>query len=158
MRRNTDPRWSTPTVKQMYRVALAFVVSPAIGLLILDVLLSWDSGRVTGLFAGGGAIFAYPSALLFGVPLFIYLRRINMLGWWSASLGGVMAGVPAWLVLIVLGYGTKNALKDSASGLFMVTLVGAVSGCAFWVIGVWRNDALTGRSIRLPAASTERRR
>lgn len=69
-----------------------------------------------------------------------------------------MAGVPAWLVLTVLGYGTKNALKDSASGLFMVTLVGAVSGCAFWVIGVWRNDALTGRSIRLPAASAEWRR
>jgi hypothetical protein len=125
----------------MLRVIAGFLIAPAIGLLVLGALLSWPELRLLVVIEVFGAMIAYPSAIMFGLPLFLWLRRKHLLRWWSTIIAGALAGVPAWILLLTLGIGSKQA-SDILGLLGMVTLVGAVSGGVFWIVGVRGNEAL----------------
>jgi hypothetical protein len=82
----------------------------------------------------------YPYVLvlggLVGLPLFLILRRIGMVRWWSATLGGALAGAAA--AYLVRGYFYP---KDFA----VLVPEGAAAGFVFWL--VWR---FSGAQQRAP--------
>jgi len=91
--------------------------------------------------AGLGAMFAYPVALVFGVPLFLIFRRRAWLRWWQVGLGGVL--VAAMWVLALSLYG--RSLSGAVDYLLLCGSVGFASGVAFWIIAICRNSALTAQ-------------
>ena len=137
------------------RIALGFIIGPAVGLLLLGLVwcplsssnpsdsfsACWGGGAVVFMVAGLGALFAYPAAIVFGVPLFLIFRRRAWLRWWQFGLGGVLVG--ALWVLVVALYG--GSLSGAAEYLLLCGSVGFVSGVAFWGIAVCKSSALTAR-------------
>lgn len=123
----------------MIRVIAAFILSPAIGLLALGAVIS--QGPFAFVVAVAGGVIAYPCALLVGVPLFVMLRRRNMLEWWRVVGAGAIVGMLGSIALALLGWGGMKA-QDATSFLAMSVVVGVITGAVFWITGVYRNPAL----------------
>ena len=136
---------------RLARITLGFILGPAIGLLLLG--LSWCAvlgltragsfgscfaeGSMVYLAIGVGAVFAYPAALVFGIPLFLIFRRRGWLGWRQVGLAG--AGVGALSILAVALY--LGSFSGAAGYLLLTGSVGFVSALVFWVIAVWTPPA-----------------
>ena len=45
-----------------------------------------------------GSAVAYASALLFGVPIYVVMKRLMKLTWWHTASAGGMCGFPYWLI------------------------------------------------------------
>ena len=131
---------------RLARITLGFILGPAIGLSLLG--LSWcavpgfnPSGSFSHCFAGGsivlfvaglGAFFAYPPALVFGIPVFLVFWRRGWHRWWQVGLAGV--GVAALSVLALMLY--AGNFSGAGEYLLLTGSVGFASALAFWVIAV----------------------
>lgn len=127
---------SAPRGNAMARVVAAFLLAPPAGVLLVGVVTQTVE---LGLL---GAMTAYPLALVFGVPMFFFLRRRGWLRWWQLTLGGAACAVPfiaLYLFLSEPAYLPDAALVDS---LYLLAC-GAAIGMAFWALGVLGNRALT---------------
>lgn len=69
--------------------------------------------------------FALPAVIVIGVPLFLILRWLGWVRWWSSALAGVAGG--AAIAVIVRWPGAPN-LRDFP----LLCAVGAASALAFW--------------------------
>jgi hypothetical protein len=128
----------------MRRIIFAFLLAPALGLAALELWIAYQGG---GFHLGGtvvlfGSVFAYPSAVLFGIPLFLICLRRGFLNWWSVPITAVLAGLPAAILLAWLtGKPVNfNAIAEAAT---LTSLVGFSTGMFFWLIAVRGNSALT---------------
>ena len=83
-------------------------------------------------------IFSIIFTLLFGVPIFLVLRRFNLVRWWSCALAGVAVGALVAEMILPDGAGAS----DRISFLSLCGAVGAVSAVGFWAI--WRKGVATG--------------
>jgi len=83
---------------------------------------------LTGLFYIYSAFFTF----LFGVPLFLLLRKLKLVRWWSSALAGAAVGIVVAKMIIPAG----AAAEDHLEFLSLCALVGGVSALLFWVI--WR--------------------
>lgn len=136
---------------QLLRVALGFAVAPAMGLCALAVVLCvvaaetqsfsqcWSGGDSLFLVWAFGGIFAYPVAIVFGIPLLLVFRKKHWLDWWQVTLGGFIAGLLSTIIWSLFAGLTWE------TGLFLLLFcgVGVISALAFWAIAVFRNHALT---------------
>ena len=134
---------------------MGFIVAPAIGLVVLALgwcavpalnpsgsfASCWAGGSVLPVVAGLGALFAYPAAIVFGIPLFMLFRRRAWLQWWQVALGGILVAAVSVLALSLYGRSVSGALDY----FLLCGSVGFASGIAFWGIAVCRNSALTPR-------------
>ena len=67
---------------------------------------------------------------ILGVPMFLILRRLGLVSWWSAAIGGTLGGVMVPFILIN---------NPEVAVLTRFTVLGAVSGLLFWTC--WRLGA-----------------
>lgn len=83
--------------------------------------------------------FTVSATLLVGLPLAIWCVRNGRLRFWQAVLAGALAGAVS--VGLVLLDGTQKMVLASHLLLPLATM-GAIHGAAFWLLGVFKNDAL----------------
>ena len=126
-------------------IPVAFVVAVIAALLVVPVThcvalsvgastMGTCSGSILGYMTLGAAI-AFPASIVFGIPLFLALRRFGWLSWWQASLGAGSAGVLAALALHALD--TTTYLLGSVE---LFGSLGAIAGVAFWYAGLRRSE------------------
>ena len=108
---------------------LAFVIAP----LVPSVTLSGFSQGATDfgslLFAMlAFYVFSFVLTLPIALPLYLLLQRFGLVRWWSAALGGFLAGQG----VVVLLFGNVGA-----TGYLGFGTVGCLAGVVFWLI--WRH-------------------
>ncbi|MBZ4187152.1 hypothetical protein K7B09_12555 [Thermomonas sp. RSS23] len=118
-------------------VLVALLAVPAAHCIGLGVGLSTRgtcAGTLAGYFAFG-SIIAFPSALLFGVPLYLGFRKLDWLAWWQVALGAALAGALGAVALHALDRTTYLfGLLGLCSGL------GTLAGLAFWYFRLRRHE------------------
>ena len=141
-----------------WRVLLGFVVAPAIAALLMATLMPaydglpmperiWKSAQIYTL------VGAYPSALIFGLPAYLLLRRhLDPTIVKCMSVGASVAALP-WLILSILpsgatqesvggratvidGQRTLYGWMLNAESVLQIATFGAVGGLMFWLIVV----------------------
>jgi hypothetical protein len=118
---------------------VAFAAAPFLGLLVTTPLVAaaFDDFRSWGLYFFFGLFLAYPSAVLFGVPTYIALKRRRApLRLWHAVAAGVICSGPA---LIAWLYPFSGLYFERAWQLNSTLAVasGGAAGAAFWGL-MWR--------------------
>lgn len=127
----------------MRRVVLAFLIAPATALLLAGLadgigLIFGESLAFLRPATALTLIYAYPTAVILGIPAFYLFRRCAWIEWWHFALGGVVIGnIPPLMVLLVF---IRVPLSDFFRDVNLLTLcglgaiLGAVSTLVFWVI------------------------
>ncbi|AXA83671.1 hypothetical protein DCD74_02285 [Lysobacter oculi] len=119
-------------------VVVALLAVPATHCVALAVGLS-SRGTCAGTFVGYfafGSIIAFPAALVFGVPLYLALRKLGWLSWWQVPIGAGLAGALAAVAF--------HAMDRTTNLLGMLGLcggLGALAGIAFWYFSLRRHEA-----------------
>jgi hypothetical protein len=120
------------------RVWFAFALAPAT-FIVADAIASlFFPEPMHAQFLVGRALwvasFAYPTALVLGIPLYKILRQYNLTQWHHFAVAGLVLSVPA-AVLFVLGFGLfESGLFRTLPALGAFALVGCVSALVFWLI------------------------
>lgn len=79
------------------RAATGFLVAPLIGVVAACLLVLPWIGELEGLatYVLVGSLYAYPSAILIGVPLYVFMKRaISRIGFWHFLSGGIASALP----------------------------------------------------------------
>ena len=124
-----------PAQPNAWRVLLGFLLAPALPAALLSTLWSGGLGLLVSLL-----YWAYPPAIVLGVPLYVLLRRHMQPRIWIFLLAGGFVGVavPALLGLwFLLSPHREPGLNE---GLFLVAhgfALGALGGLVFWLRTVW---------------------
>jgi hypothetical protein len=120
----------------MLNIALAFAVAPFVGVLLGALLVTPAFGEFSawGLYFGFGLFFAYPCALVFGLPLYLFAQRLlGSLRLWHCVVGGIVSTLPGLYFVLA----PENSLYFQRSWPMNTTLslvAGAVSGGALWLV------------------------
>ncbi len=79
--------------------------------------------------------FAYAAGVCLGLPVYLLLRKLRIVRWWTLFLGGIAVGMatPFVLVLPVVGLPSQTQEFVLACGLY-----GSSSGVVFWAISLCR--------------------
>jgi len=119
----------------MLRIIAAFVIAPGTYPLgsMLYALLSGSEWAVSG--GLGAAIVTYPTALIIGVPAYLFYRAWDLRSWWHYALGGGAIGSAVGAVYFSMGL-NPNPMTLGASCF----AIGAVSAFLFWLVGVWKSN------------------
>jgi hypothetical protein len=118
---------------------IAFLVAP-----LVPAFVFAGFGRFTpdfmSLLLGTGVfyILSVPGIVIFALPLYMLMRKFDLVRWWSASAGGLLVGQGAALL-----YGSPNIVWQFGA-------LGSVSGFVFWL--VWR----LGHPAAQPGAPADR--
>jgi len=139
-----------------WRALLAFAIAPAIAALAFSCASPLYAGltdvveRIWRTFQVVVVVGGYFPTLIFGVPIFVFLRRrLNPTLLNCTLIGAGIAGLP-WLLLALLPFADSASIDGRATivdhhltwfGLWMGTkvaaligLFGALAGAAFWLI------------------------
>ncbi len=119
------------------RVVLGFVVAPAV-VPIVTTALSRPSEIA---FLSLPLFVSYGCSLLFGIPGFLFFRRLGWLTWWQVTLGGIACVTPLLLLYVVLSSPLNIQLYGLHNGSVLAGC-SAVTALAFWVTAIWRNPSL----------------
>ena len=142
--------------KQVFRVVLGVLFSPLIGLLAGLVVLhlrhpegfGWLDDPVPRPLASlvylcMFAIWAYPGMIILGIPTHIWFEKRNWTSTWQYCLAGLVGGIlTIALVINAMLSGRPMSLADRLRlipfGVLHPSVVGLVTGLAFWMIAVRR--------------------
>jgi hypothetical protein len=136
-----DLRW--------WRILPAFLLAPMAAAWVMGATMPLYEGlpdvgdRISRTANFVAVVVAYPSALLFGVPLFVWLRRRGtrptLL---NCTLAGAGVALLPWLLISLL------ALKFIPT-LVLIALYGAVGGMVFWMVGcaTWRRSGRPSEAL-----------
>jgi hypothetical protein len=141
-----------------WRIVVAFLVVPGVASLLLAIIMPaydglesiyervWRSAVVYGIFG------AYPSAVIFGVPLFFVLRRHFDAKLVNCALAGAAVAAFPWFLLSVLSLPDSASIDGRATvidgsltvyGWYtnlkfvgQIGLFGGSAGALFWLIAV----------------------
>jgi hypothetical protein len=124
------------------RIALGFLLSPLVGVLLPAFTLMLATSQRTELEAASFFFLliplsiSYVSASIFGVPLFMLWRRQGWLRHWQIVVGSILCGMP-----FALFHFYEAAMIHAPIGLSMrwfssVLVITAVTGIAFWAIAI----------------------
>jgi len=110
-----------------------------IGLLFMMDFNSWvhnlptliASNAATAVF---GIIFSLPVALLYGVPVFFFLRWLRLQTFWMFGLFGIL---PTTIGTLISWFNQDTALLDYAYVYSRGALTGLSVACVFWFIAVY---------------------
>jgi hypothetical protein len=132
-------------VNEQTATRVAFGVAPAVPSLIGAALtpVTPDFG-VKSILVFAVIFYVIAAAVTAGIgaPIFFWLRRRNLVKWWSALLVGFLIGVAAasFLRLQNLHYMPGVELLHD---MLLLGLVGAISACVFWII--WKSGCILDR-------------
>lgn len=150
---------------QRWRVLLAFIIVPGVAAFLMAMIDPAYDGldapferiwRTAVVFAMFGA---YPSALVFGVPGYMILRKRVAGTWFNCAAAGAAVAALPWLLIVLFGPradqasiggkatvidGTKTAYGWLSDFQFIgtIALFGCLAGVLFWLI------AATGKKVR----------
>jgi hypothetical protein len=118
----------------MRRAVIGFLVAPVVGVAVstLAVLPSEFYGLWWVYLLVGSAI-AYLSALVFGLPAYLLMKRVMRLQWWQVIVAGALCGLPFWLVS-EYPYTTAYFRNQGMTNLALYVASGAIAGLVFWLI------------------------
>ena len=144
------------------KILLAFLIAPLAPIAIIGPVLVLQHGELG---AAGPIVFlcvvyGYPAELILGTPVYLLARRKGWLCWWQAGAAGAVVGAFLPLVILTsmeLGLDRPLDLKTAVAVLGLATFsatVGAVSGLAFWFVGLRSSNNAFKRKVPLrgPAA------
>jgi hypothetical protein len=145
----------------MYRTLVAFIVSPAAPLASAGIAYLFERDKTLFGFATATTLlYAYPAAIIFGVPLYFYARRRGWLRWWQIALqAALIGGAVAVLILAFIGLlgwdstrttfaMSRRELTETAGLVALGFGLGGASGLLFWLIAEARmgsNFSSSGR-------------
>jgi hypothetical protein len=131
---------SDTNANKFRRLLLAFAITPFLpgfyGALLFGQPWALPIGVAT----------AYPSAIVFGVPLLIFLRSRQCIQWWAFVLAGMVCAVPALVVYAYLGDVPHLQPFDVVNALALLAW-GAFSGACFWLLGIAGDSPLRLRDL-----------
>jgi len=122
------------------RLALAFTLTPLLPAFYPAIFLAEPWAIPAGL------ALAYPSALLFGLPLGLLFKRMCWRKWWQFALGGAACALPSVVLYALIGTPAHFQRFGSLPALGLL-FIGACSGAAFWLLGVAGETPVTLRSL-----------
>ena len=137
----------------MLRIAIGFLLSPLLGVLIATAIVLELHGRLDSwwwIYLYTGYFLAYPSALVLGIPAYLVVRRFTAVRWWHAAIGGALCAVPAWLMFGQAAYSDVREAAE-AFNLMLMGVSGLISGVLFWLVISW--PLRSNRSMQPTAAS-----
>lgn len=114
----------------------AFIAAPFLGVLLSSLLVTPLFGEFSawGLYFGFGLFFAYPCALLVGLPLYLLVRRMwREPGLWQCAGGGLVSTIPGLYFVLA----PENSLYFQRTWLLNTSLAlaaGFASGGALWFL------------------------
>lgn len=120
----------------MLNIAIAFAVAPFIGVLLAALLITPMFGEFPawGLYFGFGLFFAYPCALVVGLPLYLLAKRLlGSLKVWHCILGGIVSTLPG-LYFVLAPENTLYFQRTWLMNTALALVTGAISGAALWVV------------------------
>jgi hypothetical protein len=112
---------------------IAFLAAPFVGVLLSVLIVVRPAAQQEWwIYLVAGSAVAYASALIFGIPAYLLMKRLMILTWWKVALAGVLCGVPYWVISAQFGtlYFQNNGTRD----LFLYLLAGGIAGSVFWFI------------------------
>jgi hypothetical protein len=127
-------------VLQKRRIVLGFALAPLLPGFYAALLFGQPWAFPIGL------ALSYPTALLFGMPLLIILRRRNWLAWWQFGLCGAVCVLP--LELFYWSVGVPPHLE--AFGFFNAVLLegwGILTGLIFWLLVIFGTSPVRWREL-----------
>jgi hypothetical protein len=123
--------WALGVVKNG-RVLVALAVTPLVPALVIGGANASSGGYNGPLDLLLGAFLVYVFAgqvtVVVGLPMFLVLRRFNLLHWWSALSAGAFAGY-----LTALVFGINTFVAPILHGFLPFVVIGAISGLVFFV-------------------------
>ena len=163
-----------PAVPKLWRLALGFLLAPLVPAALLPGILYGEPLAIVegGYIVVAGLFFAYPPALLLGVPAYLLLRRrVRPSAVAVAIVGGLVAALP-WLALGLLRLVSSNPdpawvgncqtvldgertwcgyleiLKGTAQVTALGFGLGLIGGLTFWFCVYWRSSGPAGAAPR----------
>lgn len=119
-----------------WRLAIAFILAPIPPIVVFALFwrgdLEGSPGFVDGLFAGG--LGAYPTILIFGVPLLLMARRRVRPTMMNVVLSGALVASLPWWIMALLS-ASASTIRELA---LPAMLLGLLGGLAFYIVGVYR--------------------
>lgn len=147
---NGTPVEIKPTPR-FWRVALGFVLAPLVPAMLFGLL---DPGLI-----GLAAMLAYPSAILFGLPAYIVLRRLLRPRLLAIAVVGGLVAIAPFVVLTIFpsaieassndcvsvkaGHTTLCGTVESVKMMLLIFPLGALGGLVFWLCAVCGDTRLT---------------
>jgi hypothetical protein len=118
----------------MLRLIMGFLVAPVIGVLLaVFIVFGREVYSVLWVYLILGSAIAYASALLFGLPGYLVMKRFTKLAWWQVALAGGLCGIPYWLIS-EYPYTSAYFKNQGLTNLLLYVIAGVVAGLAFWLI------------------------
>jgi len=118
----------------MLRPVIGFLVAPVVGVALATVIVfGRETYTVWPIYLFAGSAIAYASALLFGLPSYLVLKRITKLEWWQVALAGAVCGLPYWLIS-EYPYTTAYFQRQGVTNLILYVAAGVIAGLVFWAI------------------------
>jgi hypothetical protein len=149
--------WPEQNYPPIWRVALAFLLAPGAAALLMALAMpayaglpSW-SERVWRTAQTTSVLGAYPTAVVFGLPAYLTLRRhFAVRPFACVFVGSVIAALP-WALVVLAGTNAWQASIDgratvinghttgygwllNAEFVLTIGVFGAVGGLVFWVV------------------------
>src|SRR5258708_7387968 len=133
------------SLEPMYRTVAAFLISPLAPLLLAGIATPFV-GNDRGLFGPAialTALYAYPAAIVIGVPVYVYARHKSWLRWWHVLLQASLIGalIPGAIIALFAYAGWSDGTsisaveaRDWATMVGLGVVLGGASGALFWLI------------------------
>jgi hypothetical protein len=123
------------------RIVLAFCFSPLLAPFYGAFLFAQPWALPIGL------LITYPSAIVFGIPSFLLLRRRSVgRQWWAFAAWGALCSTPALIVYAVCKEVPHLESFTPLNGLALVAW-GTFSGLCFWLLGVAGDSPVRWRDV-----------
>jgi hypothetical protein len=118
----------------MLRTIVGFLVAPVVGVALATLIVfGREIYAVWWIYLLVGSAIAYASALLFGLPSYLFMRRVKRGEWWQIALAGGVCGLPYWLIS-EYPYTTAYFQNQGLTNLILYVAAGAIAGLVFWLI------------------------
>ena|SRR5688572_28986251 len=118
----------------MARPVLGFVLAPIVGVAVsLAVVFGREVLVVWWVYLLVGGAVAYVSALLFGLPAYLLMKRRGKLRAWQIVLIGALCGLPFW-VISEFPFASAYFRNQGLQNLILYLIAGGTAGLVFWAI------------------------
>lgn len=118
----------------MRRAVVGFLVAPVVGVAATTfAILPSDLHGLWWIYLLYGTAIAYLSALVFGLPAYLLMKRVTTLHWWQVIVAGALCSLPFWLVS-EYPYTTAYFRNQAMTNLALYVSCGAIAGLVFWFI------------------------
>jgi hypothetical protein len=116
------------------RAIIGFLVAPIVAVALATIIVfRHEIYGVWSIYLLAGGAIAYASALLFGLPTYLVMKRVTKLEWWQVGLAGGVCGLPYWLIS-EYPYTTAYFRNQGLTNLIVYVTAGVVAGLVFWLI------------------------